>query len=219
MNNCVIYARYSPRPEDCDSIEVQESLAMARCERVNLRPVALFFDENTSARKVKLRDRSGGSQMLAYIRENGIQHIVTKSLDRMFRNTIDGLTQLEEWAEQSVMLHDAARGVSVDVENPDNEFIVTILLGVSQAEAKRTARRTSEAMQHYQKQGRRMSRYPDFWSTERGQSLAPTVRQWKQDEALSYRGIAERLNEQGYDPPNGKGWYHGIIGKLFQETV
>lgn len=162
---CVTYSRFSPRPEkssdkgdtESNSIEVQQALIAKYCEDAGLTSERDFADTYTSARTEPLRTREAGSQMLDYVRDNGVRHIVVKSLDRIFRNLVDGLNHLREWERKDIYLH-MSDGVSFNVSKPTGFLIASNLLTVAEFEPMQTAQRVSDAMLFNQDSGRRMTR-------------------------------------------------------------
>lgn len=228
---CVQYARFSPRPEETDTIEVQAAIIERYCDYMQMSPQALFIDKQTSARKVAFRNRKGGAALLAYIAEHDIRHIVVKSLDRMFRNVIDGLTQLDRWAKLKICLHDAAGGTSLSVQKAQGRLIVTTLLSLAEYEPTVTAERTSDAMQHHQRNGRRQTPKnkipfgtmldPDDHKriivSNAEVAMSETVAQLR-IEGMSYREIAHEMNINGFTY-RGKEWNYGRVRRTLDSVA
>ena len=167
MNKVIIYTRFSPRPVkdgDVERIAAQEDaesirLQMEVCERYatmkGLTTTEVLKDPETSARKTRLFEREGGSQ-LQFLPTGS--HVICSKLDRMFRSTVDGLTTVEYFQRKGIILHFADQsGCSIDLSSGEGRFLFSILLSAAELEPHRTADRTSKAMKHRQANGQRMT--------------------------------------------------------------
>jgi DNA invertase Pin-like site-specific DNA recombinase len=85
-----------------ESVDAQNQLLQRYCSAKGLNP-SVWTDEGVSARLVPLAERAGGAALLAELEPGDI--IVAKSLDRLFRNVIDGVSTIETWRQQDVTLH------------------------------------------------------------------------------------------------------------------
>jgi hypothetical protein len=105
-----------------------------------------------SARTIPLFDRPGGRQLAQLPRGS---NIIVMKLDRIFRNTIDGLTCQEHWLKQDVSLHIANQGnLSGSINSAAGWLTMTNFLAIAEYEAKLIAERTAAAMNHLQDSGR-----------------------------------------------------------------
>lgn len=165
------YLRYSPRPKDKvnktdhdgDS-EAQTIFGQRKKIETHLNgtgpEVVYFADELISARKVPLAKRPQGALLLQQIAQ-GERNVIVSSMDRLFRNTIDGLTVLTQWQELGVRLT-CCSGVAFDLGTADGYMLATFKLGIDAYEPMRTAERTSEALCVMKSQNKRTGRYPRF---------------------------------------------------------
>lgn len=168
MTQVVVYSRYSPRPnhsdrereefaaaEDAQTLVLQAEVCARYCEMKRLVVTETIKDVETSARKTKLFERTGGARLRDL--PSG-SHVVASTLDRMFRDVVDGLHTMEFFEKLGIRLHFADQGGnSLDVSTADGKFLVTVLLGVAAREPHRTAERTAAAYAHRSKNGQRMS--------------------------------------------------------------
>lgn len=217
-----IYARYSPRPvregdaervaadEDAETLKLQIDV----CERLavmqNLTVDEIIRDPETSARKERLFDRQGGTRLKDLPRGS---HIICSKLDRMFRNTADGLLTVEHFKKRGVALHFADQGgCTIDTSSGEGEFLFTVLLGTSALEPRRTADRTSKGMKHRMKLGQRMTRegYETYPHTPAEQEIANRILAMYIN-GKTYSTIATELNEAGIPPRHGKKWYFSVV--------
>lgn len=171
MPFATIYVRYSPRPEkdgeeerraaleDEQSIKCQIEECTHYCERKGLTVAGILKDPDTSARKVSLFDRDAGALLQDLPAGH---HIVALDIDRMFRETADGLLTMRYFAANEISLHFANQGGnSIDASTADGELFLTIRLGFAAYEPRKIAERTKRGMQHRQNKGELMG-HPDF---------------------------------------------------------
>lgn len=145
----VIYCRYSPRPEHASdravSLPVQIKAGMKYAELNNLTIDKVIRDPDVSAR-TPVFERPGGSKLLSLPAES---NVIAMKLDRVFRDTVDGLTTLNFWKENSVRFHLANEGgCSIDTSTAIGKMVATFLLGVASWEPEAIAERTKAALNH-----------------------------------------------------------------------
>lgn len=183
MENAVIYARFSARPDadKCESLEVQIDRCQQYSKMAGLSITAVFKDPEVSARKTPLNDRPEGRRMLAHVEEHGIKHIVAARLDRMFRDGKDGMNTISDLDREGVSVHFADQGgVSLCANTAVGRLVFMMLLGVASFEPAITAERTSKALRFKQRNGFLVSRIPPYG--------------WQKDPANPKRLI--RVNEE-----------------------
>ena len=179
-----------------------------------------FQDEETSGR-IPLFERPGGMEMLNLIK-TGIKDVVVYKIDRIFRDTKDGLETLDDWKVKGVMLH-CTDGVSLDVNTAVGRLITTVLLGFCEFEPRQTAERTSDGMLDLQKRGKKVSSCPPYGKRLDGnqtiddpaeQSAIAVILKWRQDYPdLGPRTMARYADEVGL-PCRGKKWHHETIKRI-----
>jgi len=220
MLKATIYVRYSPRPakegeeerkaalEDEQSIKCQIEECQRYCERKGFTVVRVLRDPETSARKTALFDREAGA--LLQDLEPG-HNIVTLDVDRMFRETADGLLTMRYFASQGIHLHFANQGGnSIDASTADGELFLTIRLGFAAYEPRKIAERTRRGMRHRQNVDGELMGNPDCvkYGTRYDKHLGKIVPDPEEIEALqtavkmrrdkfSLRAIGRRLVEEG----------------------
>lgn len=219
----VIYSRYSPRPvregdaeriaaaEDAETLKLQidvcERLAVMRQLTVD----EIIRDPDTSARKERLFDREGGSRLKDLPRGS---HVLCSKLDRMFRNTADGLLTVQHFKERGVALHFADQGgCTLDTSSGEGEFLFTVLLGTAALEPRRTADRTSRGMKHRMKLGQQMTRpgHEPYPNTPAEEAIADRIVAMH-DDGLTYSNIATELNDLGVPRRKpGTRWDYAMI--------
>ena len=168
------YGRYSPRPKskadgahpDSDgdtlarSLDAQASEIAEYCRRRGLHGERFqIHDELVSARKTPLAKRPGGAKLLKMIASGECREVIVTEMNRLFRDTVDGLTTLRAWHDLGVVVH-TTRGVSFDVSTADGELVATVLLATDAAEPKRSSERTRASHEANKLNNTRTTRYP-----------------------------------------------------------
>lgn len=233
---CLIYVRYSPRPDEtCESLEFQENYARRYFDFLGIEVAKVIRDPETSARLVPLAKRKGGAELLSLTTGSHPKYstIGAYRLDRLFRDVVDGATTLRAWRRAGVACHFAAEGgQSLNTATATGRFIVNVLLSKSEYEPDLTAERTSEAMIRHQSNGRAQSKEPPY-----GQQPGPIIivnekprQTWEGNMAelavierirslrangrpMSYRQIANLLNAEAV-PARGRAWHHGLVSRI-----
>lgn len=214
-----LYVRYSPRPakdgeeerraalEDEQSIKCQIEECTRYCQRKGMEIVQVLKDPETSARKVSLFEREAGA-LLQDLPPG--HHIVALDIDRMFRETADGLLTMRYFAQNGISLHFANQGGnSIDASTADGELFLTIRLGFAAYEPRKIAERTRRGMKHRQSEGELMG-HPKLvrFGTRYDKKLAKVVPDPEELEAIqaavnlkrdgfTLRAIGRELKEQG----------------------
>jgi hypothetical protein len=174
-------------------------------------------------------ERPNGSKIPDLV-AHGIKDIVAVRLDRVFRDTVDGLQTLSKWNSSGVFLHLASGGHAINCGDSQGTMLVTFLLGVAAYEPGIIAERTKASMLYRQKNGQRMTHEdklpwgwmvdPDSKDNERGRKsgMVPNDNErlltgWLRiriADGMSLSGLAEEMNSS--DVLNrGKPWNHKSV--------
>lgn len=192
------------------SIEAQEARLRAWCEARGDSLVGVVVDAGVSAGK-PLDRRKGGAELLARMAAGEADVVVVIALNRIFRDTTDGLDHLtgpRAMALQSV-------GELIDTTTAQGRFILTILLASAQFEREQTCERNLAIATHLRKSGKpygytpygcvtlqtadgpKLFRDPDTWPI-REQMVAA------RESGMTFQAIADTLTAEGIASPNGK---------------
>jgi DNA invertase Pin-like site-specific DNA recombinase len=213
MTRAILYARFSPRPkvkkrnriEDGETIELQFKSCRRYCEMRQLQVVEEIADTFESARTTPLFERPGGMHLRDL--PEGVTHIITSKIDRLFRNMRDGLDMLDHWDAKGITIHFADQGGnSINVSTAMGRHFVRFMLSNAEFEADLTSERTSQMMQHRQKNGERMTHKnlvpygkmvdpdnPDRIVTNPYELQMIDEVMLLREEGFSYRGICEQM--------------------------
>lgn len=159
VKSAILYERYSPRPNsaECESLEVQHARLIQYCAQSRLRPIVTLRDPDCSARTTMLAERPNGSKLQRILDEGIATEVVVTRTDRIFRDTVDGLTTMDRWSDAGVSLHLADQGgCTITTATATGKMLASVLLTFASFEPALTAERTSRAMRQYQKNGRRV---------------------------------------------------------------
>ncbi|MFV1967364.1 MAG: recombinase family protein [Pirellulaceae bacterium] len=212
METAILYLRYSPKPDaaECDTLETQRQQLTAYCTLQNLEPAFVIEDPEVSGGE-DLDKRDGGQRLLLLLGHDAARHVLVQRVDRLSRNTRDGLAYIEDWAEAGVGLHLVNQnGCSFDATTPAGHLMLTLLLAFATFERKVIGERTEDAMQRMKREGRRVGRYPRYGYRFSDNNMEipddheqMVVRQVKEMRAAgdSYHAIARRLNGEGVTLP------------------
>ena len=240
MPSATIYVRYSPRPakdgeeerraalEDEQSIKCQIEECQRYCDRKGFTVVNILKDPETSARKVSLFDRDAGA-LLQDLKPG--HHIVALDIDRMFRETADGLLTMRYFASQGISLHFANQGGNaIDASTADGELFLTIRLGFASYEPRKIAERTQRGMRHRQNEGELMS-HPDRvkFGSRYDESLGHVVPDPEELQAMqqavdlkhngfSHRSIGKKLKDDGLVRDGNWNGHPYSVSKMIQRA-
>ena len=152
--NAVIYARFSPRPnaEECESVAKQIERCKAYCKANDYRILVIYADKEMSGGRADNRPGLQEALRVACAME---AVVVTFSLDRLARNTMDALQISQRLAKHSANW--ASVQERIDTSTPMGRFVFTLMAALAQLYREQNAERTAKAMKHHQLNGRRMS--------------------------------------------------------------
>ena len=182
--NTAGYTRVSSKKEE------QESSFEAQCEYYTekimkdpeMRFVGIFADDGITGTSTKKRD--GFNRMIKLCKQGKIDLILTKSISRFARNTVDSLNTVR-------MLKSMGIGVIFEKEGLDtryasNEFLLTIYASLAQAESESLSGNVKWGKQQSAKAGKVAISYAIFLGYRRGPDGKPEI---VEDEAEIIRSI------------------------------
>ena len=148
-DRALIYLRHSPKPEEkrtLDSLDAQREACERYAQYAGLKIVHVMEQPFVSASKVAFMKR-GGEQIIELSRRAAIRHVIAQRVDRLFRNTVDGLTSMQALRRAKVDLHFADEGGStLNCSTATGEFLFTMRLANAAYEPGLIRERTSDAM-------------------------------------------------------------------------
>lgn len=218
----IAYIRVSTEEQSVNgvSLEAQEDRVRAYVDFVEGELVDVVADRGASGKNL---DRPGVQEVIDRLLAGEADALVVYAIDRLSRSTLDLLQTVDR-------LNRAGRGfVSVreqlDSSTPHGRFTLTILGGLAQMERELIAHRTREAMERCAREGRAISRGQYGWKrVGRKMEVDPqetevltAIRELRNRE-LTYRAIAERLNQEGVPPKRGQKWYASSVRSVLGDS-
>lgn len=180
--------------------------------------VKVFTDEGISATNMKKRD--GFNTMIAEALAGEIDLIVTKSVSRFARNTVDTLTTVRKLKDRGIEVYFEKENIyTLDAKG---ELLITIMSSLAQEESRSISENVAWGKRAKAASGRVYLPYKQFLGYERGPDGLPQI---VESEATTIRliyklflegktpsGIARYLESQRIFSPGGKEkWQHGTI--------
>lgn len=207
------YCRVSTKEEEqLNSYEVQTKYYI---EKINSEPkwslVEIFADKGISGTSLKKRDEF--KRMIKMCKRGKIDMIITKSISRFARNTVDCLESTRLLKELGVDVFFEEQGIhSTD---PGAEFYITIYGSIAQSESENISANVKWGKAQSAKEGNVPFQYKRFLGYRKGADGKPEIDP-EQAETVkriyerflagdSLAKIAEDLNTDGVPTPSDKG--------------
>ena len=172
--------------------------------------VKVYTDEGISATNTKHRD--GFKQMVRDALNGKIDLIVTKSVSRFARNTVDSLTTVRKLKEHGTEIYFEKENIYTF--DSKGELLITIMSSLAQEESRSISENVTWGQRKRFADGKVSMPYKQFLGYEKGDDGTPVV---NEEEAvivrLIYRlflegktpaGICRYLDAQGVPTPSGK---------------
>ena len=172
--------------------------------------VNVYTDEGISGTNTKKRD--GFNQMVADALDGKIDLILTKSISRFARNTVDTLTTVRKLKEKNVEVYFEKENIyTLDAKG---EVMITIMSSLAQEESRSISENVTWGKRRSMEEGKFSLAYKCFLGYEKGEDGLPQI---VEEEARivrkiyqmfldgkTVRTIADYLTGQGIPTPRGK---------------
>lgn len=185
--------------------------------------VDVYTDEGISATNTKKRD--GFNRMVQDALDGKIDLIVTKSVSRFARNTVDSLTTVRK-------LKDAGVEVYFEKENiwtldSKGELLITIMSSLAQEESRSISENVTWGQRKRFADGKVSIPYGQFLGYRKGADGLPEIVPeeakivrsiyWMCIEGMSTNAIAKHLTQQGIATPAGKQvWQRATVESILR---
>ena len=210
------YARVSTdHEEQANSYESQMAYYKRYIqEREDLEYVGMYSDEGISATNTK--HRAGFNQMVADALDGKIDLIITKSVSRFARNTVDSLTTVRKLKEKGVEIFFEKENIwTLDSKG---ELLITIMSSLAQEESRSISENTTWGQRKRMADGHGCISFSNFLGYDRGpdgefvinEEQAKIVRRiyGEFNTGKSLSRIAADLTREGIKTPAGKNKWH-----------
>ena len=199
--------------------------------------VDVYTDEGISALNTKKRD--GFNKMISDALDGKIDLIVTKSVSRFARNTVDSLSTIRKLKEKGVEVYFEKEGIWTF--DGKGELLITIMSSLAQEESRSISENVTWGKRKSMEDGKVSLPWSSFLGYTKGEDGTPIIvpdeavtvqmiyRQFM--EGKSYTMIAKWLTAQGISTPMGKKEWGGVTvanilknetymgSKLMQKTL
>ena len=207
----VAYCRVSTKQEEqLNSYDVQKRYYT---ERINAEPdwtfVGIFADKGITGTSVKKRDEF--NKMIRLCKRGKVDMIITKSISRFARNTLDCLKYTRMLKEIGVDVYFEEQGIHST--QPGAEFYITIYGSIAQSESENISANVKWGKAQSAKEGRVSFHYKRFLGYRKGEDgkpeidpeQAPIVKMIYERFLAgdSIEGIIAKLHEMGIPSPSG----------------
>ena len=174
-------------------------------------PVSSVTDEGVSG-SVPPEERPGLGPALEALKDGRADVLITASLSRLGRRVTDVLALADRAHREGWAL--AVLDLSLDTASPTGRFTLTILAAVAELEREQTRQRTRDALQAAKARGQRLGR-PVSDATRKAGRRALAMRA----DGLTWRGVADALERDGYRTAKGKTHWHPASARNAARSV
>lgn len=185
--------------------------------------VAIYTDSGISATNTKRRE--GFKQMVSDALAGRIDLIITKSVSRFARNTVDSLTTIRQLKEHGVECYFEKEGIwTFDAKG---ELLITIMSSLAQEESRSISENTTWGQRKRFADGKASVAYSRFLGYDRGPDGGFVVNEGQAKivrliyklflDGLSCHAIAKELTAQRLPTPGGKEvWSQRTVRSILQ---
>ena len=219
----VAYCRVSTKQEEqLNSYETQKNYYT---EKINAEPnwtlAGIFADKGITGTSIKKRDEF--KKMIRLCRQGKVDMIITKSISRFARNTVDCLVYIRKLKEMGVDVFFEEQGIHST--QPGAEFYITIYGSIAQSESENISANVKWGKEQSAREGKVAFHYKNFLGFRKGEDGRPEivpeqaqVIQFIYDSFLSgdsIGGIKDKLEELRIPSPSGKAeWHYSTIQSI-----
>jgi len=172
--------------------------------------VCVYTDEGISATNTKKRD--GFNRMITDALDGKIDLILTKSISRFARNTVDSLVTVRKLKEKGVEIYFEKENIyTLDAKG---EILITIMSSLAQEESRSISENVTWGKKKSMQDGKISLPYKHFLGYEKGENNLPRIVEEEAkivrniyslfQEGKTIRNITKYLTDQGIPTPSGK---------------
>lgn len=217
------YCRVSTKQEEqLNSYETQKSYYTNRISsEPNWKMVGIYADKGITGTSTKKRDEF--NRLMRHCREGRVDMIITKSISRFARNTVDCLVYTRKLKEMNVDVFFEEQGIHSSQKGA--EFYITIYGSIAQSESENISANVIWGKTESARKGNVPFQYKRMLGYQKGADGNPEiipeqaeiVRRIYQEylDGASMSVIAKRLQEDGVETVTGTGeWNSGTIKSI-----
>ena len=181
----------------------------------------IYADKGISGTSVKNRDEF--NRMIRRCKQGKIDMIITKSIARFARNTVDCLKYVRLLNDLGVDVYFEEQGIHSN--QPGAEFYITIYGSIAQSESENISANIKWGKAQSAKEGKVIFQYKNFLGYRKGEDGQPEIVPEEAETIRliydrflagdSLKGIAELLEKKGIKSPTGKAeWQFSTIQSI-----
>ena len=221
----VDYCRVSTKQEEqLNSYETQKNYYTEKINaETNWTLAGIFADKGITGTSIKKRDEF--KKMIRLCRQGKVDMIITKSISRFARNTVDCLVYIRKLKEMGVDVFFEEQGIHST--QPGAEFYITIYGSIAQSESENISANVKWGKEQSAREGKVAFHYKNFLGFRKGEDGRPEivpeqaqVIQFIYDSFLSgdsIGGIKDKLEELRIPSPSGKAeWHYSTIQSILK---
>ncbi|MBM4327965.1 MAG: recombinase family protein [Deltaproteobacteria bacterium] len=203
MKRAIGYIRVSSQEQAREGISLEMQAAKVRvyCELNDLTLVEIIEDAGISAKSIK--GRPGIQSILEMVNARQIDAVVVFKLDRLARNTVECLRMAEVMDKTGVALHSITE--KLDTQSALGRFFFTLTASLAEMERNLIAERTAAALAQKRANGEKTGGLCPYGFRSVNGKLEPdpaeqgVIHRMRglRAQGVSYRGIADKLTEEG----------------------
>ena len=217
------YCRVSTKQEE--QLNSYENQVQHYTERINSENgwtlEGIYADKGISGTSVKNRDEF--NRMIRRCKQGKIDMIITKSIARFARNTVDCLKYVRLLNDLGVDVYFEEQGIHSN--QPGAEFYITIYGSIAQSESENISANIKWGKAQAAREGKVVFRYKNFLGYRKGEDGQPEIVPEEAETIRliydrflagdSLKGIAKLLEEKGIKSPTGKAeWQFSTIQSI-----
>lgn len=212
------YIRVSTESQD-NSVITQKEMIQNYSKLKGIEIDDYFIDFGISGSSTLKREKY--LELMELVEKGQINTIITTSLSRWSRNTLDLLKSVEVLKKNKVSFEVIKEQVSLNT--PMGEFFVSILGSIYTLERQLTSERTKDVIQNKKKNGKVYSRTPYGYESENGMLIENSKEQKVlrkinslREKGNSYNSISKFLNRNKYLTKMGKKFSKEIVYSMLK---
>ncbi|KAB7704911.1 recombinase family protein [Bacillus aerolatus] len=214
------------------SIEMQKDHVNKLAQKENLLIDDIYSDDETSARKTKVKERTQMSRMLREIRKGEIKTVLVYSRCRFARNVHDYMEIYRTFKEHSIKVFFATEHEFPMLFTIEGELIERIMAAFNEHEAENLVKKLKDAKLTKARQGKHAAGKISFgyeqsaeedgdWTIikEEAQVVQDIFNLFTVTRLDSLNQFVEMVNQQGLTYKDDKPWTYGNIRNLLKNPI
>ena len=225
MKKAIGYIRVSTEDQN-NSMQAQRSMIESYAILNNYELIEVIVDEGVSG-KIEFDERVGGKKAIDMMNSGKCIHIISTTLDRMFRNAADCILTTNSWDKAGIEFSFVNMGgQSLNSSTPMGKAMIAILGAIAELERNMIAERVKNVLNHKKNNLHVYSREVYGFKNidgvmipnEEEMSVVRIIKSLA-EKGKSLRYIADVLNNEGYPTKGGAPWIHTSVNGILKDKI